>query len=171
MGYNKKEEKESESNRVSKYLEYMVRVEEKLKNKTEYNRLVLAEQYPSSKELLEFTTSNTRRLWEKSSTHEDFLSLRLGTGDMPSPNGIEGAKEDLGSEHDPLNDHMEEIQEKFKTLHQVPAAVSLYEHRLLGVVSGDEEKRDQLMRLLALQITALHPYTDVRMCFVFPGRP
>ena len=168
--YNKKEEKESESNRVSKYLEYMVRVEEKLKNKTEYNRLVLAEQYPSSKELLEFTTSNTRRLWEKSSTHEDFLSLRLGTGDMPSPNGIEGAKEDLGSEHDPLNDHMEEIQEKFKTLHQVPAAVSLYEHRLLGVVSGDEEKRNQLMRLLALQITALHPYTDVRMCYVFPGR-
>ena len=59
---------------------------------------------------------------------------------MLSPNGIEGAKEDLGSEHDPLNDHMEEIQEKFKTLHQVPAAVSLYEHRLLGVVSGDEEK-------------------------------
>ncbi len=38
---------------------------------------------------------------------------------MPSPNGIEGAKEDLGSEHDPLNDHMEELQEKFKTLHQV----------------------------------------------------
>lgn len=26
------------------------------------------------------------------------------------------------------------------------------------------------MRLLALQITALHPYTDVRMCYVFPGR-
>ena len=94
--YNKKEEKESESNRVSKYLEYMVRVEEKLKNKTEYNRLVLAEQYPSSKELLEFTTSNTRRLWEKSSTHEDFLSLRLGTGDMPSPNGIEGCKRRSG---------------------------------------------------------------------------
>ena len=63
--------------------------------------------------------------------------------------GLKGAKEDLGSEHDPLNDHMEEIQEKFKTLHQVPAAVSLYEHRLLGVVSGDEEKRDQLMRHLS----------------------
>ena len=31
--YNKKEEKESEESRVSKYLEYMVRVEEKLKNK------------------------------------------------------------------------------------------------------------------------------------------
>ncbi len=75
--YNKKEEKESEESRVSKYLEYMVRVEEKLKNKTEYNRLVLAEQYPSSGELLEFTTSNTRRLWEKSSTHEDFLSSRF----------------------------------------------------------------------------------------------
>lgn len=48
----------------------------------------------------QFTTSNTRRLWEKSSTHEDFLSLRLGAGDMPSPNEIEDAKEDLGSEHD-----------------------------------------------------------------------
>lgn len=31
--YNKKEEKESEESRVSKYLEYMVRVEEKLKIK------------------------------------------------------------------------------------------------------------------------------------------
>ena len=59
--YNKKEEKESEESRVSKYLEYMVRVEEKLKNKTEYNRLVLAEQYPSSGELLEFTTSNGKK--------------------------------------------------------------------------------------------------------------
>lgn len=168
--YNKKEENESESNRVSKYLEYMVRVEEKLKNKTEYNHLVLAEQYPSSEELLKFTTSNTRRLWEKSSTHEDFLSLRLGTGDRPSPNEIEGVKEELGGEHDPLNDQMEELQEKFKTLHHVPVAVSLYEYRLLGVVSGDEEKRNQLMRLLSLQIAALHPYTDVRMCYVFPGR-
>ena len=167
--YNKKEEKESEESRVSKYLEYMVRVEE-LKNKTEYNRLVLAEQYPSSGELLEFTTSNTRRLWEKSSTHEDFLSLRLGAGDMPSPNEIEDAKEDLGSEHDPLNDHIEELKEKFDILRQVSVAVSLYDHRLLGVVSGDEEKRDQLMRILALQIAALHPYTDVRMCYVFPGR-
>lgn len=168
--YNKKEEQESESNRVSKYLEYMVRVEEKLKNKAEYNHLVLAEQYPSSGELLKFTTSNTRRLWEKSSTHEDFLSLRLGTGDRPSPNEIEGIKEELGGEHDPLNDQMEELQEKFKTLHQVPVAVSLYDYRLLGVVSGDEEKRNQLMRLLSLQIAALHPYTDVRMCYVFPGR-
>ena len=168
--YNKKEEKESEESRVSKYLEYMVRVEEKLKNKTEYNRLVLAEQYPSSGELLEFTTSNTRRLWEKCSTHEDFLSLRLGAGDMPSPNEIEDAKEDLGSEHDPLNDHIEELKEKFDILRQVSVAVSLYDHRLLGVVSGDEEKRDQLMRILALQIAALHPYTDVRMCYVFPGR-
>ena len=168
--YNKKEEKESEESRVSKYLEYMVRVEEKLKNKTEYNRLVLAEQYPSSGELLEFTTSNTRRLWEKSSTHEDFLSLRLGAGDMPSPNEIEDAKEDLGSEHDPLNDHIEELKEKFDILRQVSVAVSLYDYRLLGVVSGDEEKRDQLMRILALQIAALHPYTDVRMCYVFPGR-
>ena len=62
------------------------------------------------------------------------------------------------------------LKEKFDILHQVSVAVSLYDHRLLGVVSGDEEKRDQLMRILALQIAALHPYTDVRMCYVFPGR-
>ena len=85
---------------------------------------------------------------------------------MPSPNEIEDAKEDLGSEHDPLNDHIEELKEKFDILRQVSVAVSLYDHRLLGVVSGDEEKRDQLMRILALQIAALHPYTDVRMCYV-----
>lgn len=168
--YNKKEEAESESNRVNKYVEYLVRVEDKLKKKMEYNHLVLAEQYPSARELLEFTTTNTRRLWEKSSTHEDFLSIRLGTGDRPSPNVIEIAKEELGGEHDPLNDQMEKLQKEYKMLRQVPVEVSLYENRLLGVVSGDEEKRNQLMRLLSLQIAALHPYTDVRMCYVFPGR-
>ena len=57
----------------------MVRVEEKLKNKTEYNRMVLAEQYPSSGELLKFTDSNTRRLWEKAVPMRISLSLRLGT--------------------------------------------------------------------------------------------
>ncbi len=170
VNYAKKEEAESESSRVNKFVEYVVKIEEVLKSKKDYNTKVLEEQYPSSQEMLGFVKENTRRLWEKSSTHTDFLSVRLGLGTVASPNFIEVAKEEIGGEHDPLNDHIYEIKEQYQYLKNIPVAVSVYDNRMIGIVSADTEKRNEMVRAFSLQIAGAHPYTDVRLCYIFSGR-
>ncbi len=167
--YNKKEAFNSELTRRQTYMDYIARVEERLKAKSDYNRSVLAEQYPSAGEMLGFVR-NTARLWEKSSSHRDFLSVRLGVGDIESPNRVTAPEEDITQVYDPLNDLGEELCKKYRMLTKVPVSVSLYDNRMIGIVSRDIARRNALLRLLVLDLSANFPYTEVRMCFAFRAR-
>ncbi len=168
--YQNKEEAETEANRVVSYTTYIAKTAERIKQKIEYNRGVLSRMLPSGEEAVTFALHGSSRLWEKSNAHGDFLTVRLGRGDIPSPNGIVVPKEQLMAEHDPLNEKVEEIQAAMALLKNVPVDISLYENRMVGIVSKNREKVLNLGRLLAVQIAGLHPYTDVRLCYVYPMR-
>jgi S-DNA-T family DNA segregation ATPase FtsK/SpoIIIE len=168
MRYQKKEETETEAQRVHNYTAYMAKNATKIAERMEYNKGVLHRTFPSGAEAASFAENGSPRLWEKSSIHADFLSVRLGLGDIPSPNEIVVPKEQLMAEHDPLNDKVDEIKAQMSMLRQVPVALSLFDNRIAGVVSADRERVLAISRLLAVQLAGLHPYTDVRMCFVYP---
>ncbi|MBP5159236.1 MAG: FHA domain-containing protein, partial [Lachnospiraceae bacterium] len=102
--YNKKEAGRSEMTRKNTYLDYIDRISKRLGEKAAYNAGVLREQYPSAEEMLSFVTTTKNRLWEKGSVHSDFLNVRLGIGDITSPNGITLPNEDFTKGYDPLND-------------------------------------------------------------------
>ncbi len=164
--YNKSEASRSETNRKSTYVDYIQRLSKKLADKSGYNRNVLAEQYPSVEEMLSFVSSTQKRLWEKSSAHRDFLSVRLGVGDITAPNAIVLPNEDLATGYDPLNDLPNQLKGEFGVLKQVPVSVSLYDNRIVGIVSPDPAERYSLIRLLTLNLAANFPYTELRMGYV-----
>ena len=168
--YNKKEVRETEENRQKTYKEYIARIDDKLKKQADYNRGVLEEQYPSSEEMFSFVSSNTSRLWEKSSNHRDFLSVRLGLGDIEAPNKVVLPTEDMTLTYDPLNDLGTKIESDYRTMAKVPVAISLYDKRIIGVVSEEEQKRHDILRLLTLNLAANYPYTEVRMCYLFKAK-
>lgn len=170
LRHAKKEEGESESRRVQNYTAYIAKTAEQISRKIERNRAALFQMLPSGQEVVSFATDGSARLWEKSNIHADFLSVRLGLGDIPSPNAINVPKEQLMAEHDPLNDKVEEIRQSMNVLRQVPVDLSLYENRMMGVVSRSRESLLRLGNLISAQIAGLHPYTDVRMVYVFPQR-
>ncbi|MDL2217505.1 type VII secretion protein EssC [Christensenellaceae bacterium OttesenSCG-928-M15] len=165
--YQKKEETANEEKRVNLYTSYLAKIAEKIDEKMQLNRSALQEQYASSREMTGFALTGNHRLWEKSVTHDDFLSVRVGTGDIPSPNKIEVPKEQAMAEYDPLNDKAEEIRTGMSALQSVPVALSLYERRIIGVVSSDRSRAINLSNLISAQICGAHPYTDVRMCYVY----
>ncbi|MDR0620669.1 MAG: type VII secretion protein EssC [Deltaproteobacteria bacterium] len=168
--YQKKEEAETESGRVNSYTEYLAKIATRIKERTEHNRGILARMLPSSEEVIAFARDGSPRLWEKSATHEDFLSFRTGIGDIPSPNTIVVPKEQLQAVYDPLNDKVDAIKEAMAVLRKVPVDLSLYHNSMVGIVSENRERALLISRLLAVQITGLHPYTDVRLCCVYPIR-
>ncbi|MDR1728464.1 MAG: type VII secretion protein EssC [Acidobacteriota bacterium] len=168
--YQKKEEAETEAARVGNYTAYLAKIATRIREKMVHNRGVLARMLPSTDEVVAFAADGSPRLWEKGALHEDFLHLRLGAGAIPSPNRIETPKEQLMTQHDPLNDKMDDLRVGTSELHNVPVGLSLYQNRMVGVVSHDRDKALNLSRILGAQIAGLHPYTDVRLCYVYPMR-
>ena len=168
--YNKKEAKAGEQTRQNSYLEYIAGIESRLKQQSEYNSSVLAEQYPSADEMFNFVSDQRKRLWEKSSSHRDFLSARLGLGSVASPSSVTVANENGMQTYDPLNELGKRVCGDYRSLRNVPVSVSLYDNRLVGVVSSDAARRYNLLRLLTLNLTANFPYTEVRTCFLFKAK-
>lgn len=170
VSYQKKEENAAESARIQNYTTYIARIADQIRTKLQYNRSVLDNRYPSVWQAAEFAQTGNHRLWEKSSTHEDFLDVRLGLGNIPSFNEIVTPKEQAMAEHDPLNDKVDEIRAAMSALNQVPVSLSLDKYRFVGIVSRDRERCLNLARTVIVQLTAAHPYTDVRLCCVFPPK-
>lgn len=166
--YQNKEEAEAEEARVRTYTAYVAKIAQKIQQRLEYNHGVLERMLPSSEEVMDFPIKGSSRLWEKSATHGDFLSIRFGVGDIPSPNKIEIPKEQLMAEHDPLNDKVEEVQLVMSSLKNVPVDVSAYENRMIGIVSRSREKLLNLGNLVSTQLAGLHVYTEVRLCYLYP---
>ncbi len=161
---------EAEQKRVNTYEAYAVKMTGQIREKMKHNTDILERTYPSAEEAAEIGINATPRLWEKNSAHDDFLDVRLGKGDIPSFNAIETPKEQVMQEHDPLNDKVEEIKLAMSTLRDVPVSISLYDNRFVGIVSSDREKALSLARIMTVQLASAHPYTDVRMCVVFPPK-
>ncbi len=161
---------QAEQNRVDTYEAYAVKMTGEIRDSLNYNKSVLEYTYPSAEEAAAIGIGVNSRLWEKSPVHEDFLDVRLGTGDIPSLNKIEVPKEQVMQEHDPLNNKAEEIKLAMSVLKDVPVSISLYKNRFVGVVSHQREKALNIARTIAVQVASAHPYTDVRMCVVFPPK-
>ncbi len=168
--YQKNEDAKTEQKRIGDYTAYINGIAARLQEKQAYNKGVLESMMPSAGEAIDFALTGSPRLWEKSAAHEDFLFTRLGRGDMPSPNTVDAAKEQILSAHDPLNSLADRLRAEMATLHDVPVGISLYKNRMAGIVSDDRAKAIRIANRLCAQIAGLHPYTDVRMCFVYPLR-
>lgn len=166
--YQKKEEAGTEATRVDTYTQYIAKIAQQIEKRMAHNHSVLGRMLPAAQEVAQFPLVGSARLWEKGSTHEDFLSLRVGTGNILSPNRIEVPKEQLMAQHDPLNDKVEEIQQTMSWLKNVPVDVSAYENRMMGIVSADREKVLNLGNIISAQLAGLYAYNEVRLCYIYP---
>ena len=131
---------------------------------------MLDNDYPDINQCLNFVTAKSRRLWERNVNHIDFLKVRLGRGEMKSPNEITVPKERFSLIDDSLAEEPQKIKTEFSILKGVPVGISLRTNNLVGVVGDSQETCNKIAQLLAVQIAAYHAYTDVRLAFIFDER-
>ena len=166
--YEEAKYQKTEKERVDNYEAYAVKMMGEIRDKMQYNAGVLERMYPAAEEAARIGINATPELWSKSPVHEDFLDVRLGKGNIPSFNEIEIPKEQIMQEHDPLNNKTSEIKLAMSVLKDVPVSISLDKNRFVGILSSNREKALNIARVMSVQIASAHPYTDVRMCVVFP---
>lgn len=165
LRFSKKEEKENELLRLQKYSEYLMACAEQIRGKYEFNRNALLEMYPDARTCCDYY-KNTQELWSRNRSHMDFLSCRLGLGDVPFQVPISIPKKKFTLNEDDLSERPAEIKQAYATLVQVPINVDLFQHRVIGLVGRN---RAEIARLIVTQLAANNCYTDVRMAVLGDG--
>ncbi|WP_435843914.1 FtsK/SpoIIIE domain-containing protein [Streptomyces fructofermentans] len=138
-----------------KYLERQKEYEETLRSvRADIEAAVLEEQHnlrlslPDPAALLQLAVQPSERLWERRWRDPDFLSVRVGTSDLPSASSVDDPQQE------------EHRRNTVPGLSQVPVAVPM---RRAGVVGVAGPGASRLAGWLAAQAAALHSPTDLRI--------
>ncbi len=111
---------------------------------------------PSAAELLRRVQNREPGLWERRADDADFLSLRLGSADLPATLTL---RLDPGGA-DELRAEAEELAEWYAKVPAVPVTAPLADLGVLGLC-GSPERVGALGRWLAAQAAALHSPRDL----------
>lgn len=169
LRYEKRRGDDEELHRFDAYHQYLVETANTIREKYEKNTSSLQRMYLSSEECSGYDGKN-QLLWNRNPDHRDFLSHRIGIGDMPFQVTVNIPKERFSLLPDDLARKPSMIQESYRNLHQVPICVDLMRHRLIGIVGGEGKRGAvDVMHNLVAQIAVSNCYTDVKMAFVYDG--
>lgn len=166
--YSRTKAKKEENHRFQAYGEYLIKCTDEIKEKYDHNVQALNKMYPSVEECVSEQFEDQNLMWGRNSTHPDFLSHRIGVGDIPFQVNIQIPKERFTLLNDSLADRPKFIRDSYQTLHGVPVCLDLLKERVIGIVGGkDKDGAYPVAYALAAQIAAQNCYTDVKMAFAF----
>ncbi|MDC7292487.1 type VII secretion protein EssC [Butyrivibrio sp. DSM 10294] len=163
----RKEYEEYEKKRNEKYGEYLKDKEELIKSKYVRNTEILRDRYVPAQTAAMFGANNPL-LWSRNMSQPDFLSHRLGIGDMPFQVQIDVPDEKFTMSENNLTLIPTNLKQTYTTLKDVPICVDLLEEKLIGVIGGRTMAGGvQVVRNLITQIAANDSYTDVKIALVY----
>ena len=163
--YNKRREHKRELLRQKKYREYLETKKAEINKMLTYQKQTLLENNPSAKECYEFTTGIKNRLWEKEITDFDFLTIRVGTGNIPASVKLMCPEKRFSIDEDELIDEAIEVAKTAKTLTNVPITVSLAENFVSSIICNFD-KQEEYLNGIMLQLLALHNPKDLKIVFL-----
>ncbi len=164
--YQKKQKIKYEEKRQKRYKEYInskIKVIDKIMTK---QRNILMENYVPVEECVKIILEKGMRLWERKIEDPDFLSVRLGIGDVPLNIDIQYPEETFTMEDDNLVEILNTIANKSKTLKDAPIAMSLVEKNVSALIVKNKEKMEKFMQSLILQLITFHSYEDLKLVFL-----
>lgn len=163
---NKKTAGQQAQLRTSHYQEYIVEKVAQVKQLAVTQRHALAYHYPAMPALADLILNYSPRIYEKTSNHQDYLKVMLGTGAI-APSFKLDFKDDEQQKNDPLMQLAREtIVEPYQYLQDAPVTTSLL-NQTIGLVGVERQLREVVQALL-LQIATFHSYHDVEMLALVP---
>ena len=160
--YQKKKKKEREKLRLEKYTAYLDQKEEKIKNIIKKQTQILLENSISTQECESALMTKNRNFWSREITDNDFLSVRLGVGDIPANLKISAPEEHFTLDEDNLLNRVYEMTEKYQKLSKVPIRFSFAYQNVSALICNNSYKNEYLDGLI-LQLITLHSAADLKI--------
>ena len=160
--YNKKKREERNQLRNEKYHEYIEKKRQEMVNEGINQSQILKENLLPLDECYQIIINRKRTLWERKISQRDFLTIRLGTGDVPVDMSINFNDDEFKIEEDPLKADALTMIEQNKNLIKVPVGYSLYNKKAVAVM-GINDKLMPFINNVILQLITFHSYDDLKI--------
>lgn len=160
--YQKKKQKKQEEERQKKYIEYLTEKRTKIENLRTNQYQVLVANYPEPKNLEPIILNKKRNLWERQIKSDDFLSVRLGIGNIPLKINLRYPTEDFTMSTDNLKEELNKVAESAKDIVNAPVTISLAERNKL-VIIGDKYNKESMLKSIILQLSTYQSYDDLKI--------
>ena len=159
---DQKKRKRDEQNRITKYTAYLDQKAKEIDSIINKQSQTLKDKYIPLEECANIIMRRKSNLWERSIDQKDFLSLRLGIGNMPVCADIKYSKESFSMEQDVLKEKIKEVVETRKMLINVPITISLTEKNITSIIGNNKILHDFFKGLL-LQLMTFHSYEFLKI--------
>lgn len=144
-----------------KYQTYLARIQKQLDDAHRQERQELEKNHPGPRTCMEIVSNRESRLWERRHTDEDFLSVRLGVGNVQAAVTAAFHRPEVVIEEDPLEAEAAALAEKSRSLKSVPVQCGIGEAKQIGVV-GEKKSAEQLVRNILLELATAHSYDELK---------
>lgn len=154
-----------EAIRQEKYKKYLKDMDIMISGECRNEELVLRENNLLTKECVQKIKNVSNTLWERDSTQNDFLNIRLGTGSGELDMELSYQERGFSVDDDNLLDEMYEVCEEKRQLNDIPIVLSLFNCRFVGI-AGDYYRRYEFFKGIVFQLAALYSYEEIKFVFL-----
>jgi DNA segregation ATPase FtsK/SpoIIIE, S-DNA-T family len=149
-----------------KYREYIKTKTKELFSASEEQRHALNYHYPKIEKIREMASKVHARTYEKTVFHHDFLTYRVGLGQVDSSFELDFSDEEFTLEKDELVDAARDLRSQYLRLKDVPIVTDLV-NGPVGYIGHRGLVLEQL-QLLVMQTALFHSYHDLQFITIFP---
>ena len=159
---DKKRRKKKEEERIKKYNAYLDEKESEINSIVVKQSQTLKDKYTTLDECANIILRKKSSLWQRSINQKDFLSLRLGIGNIPIMAEFNYSNEGFTMEDDELKNRIKKIVEERKTLTNVPIVYSLAEKNITSII-GTSDLIHEFFKGQLLQLITYHSYEFLKI--------
>lgn len=164
--YNKKRKIKYEEKRQKRYKEYLMHKKDTIEKIMLKQKNILYENNLSPDECAQVILNKSGRLWERKIDDYDFLTVRLGVGEVETDIDIQYPEERFTMEDDNLIDILNDIANNSKVIKSAPITVSLTEKNVSALIIRKNENIDNFIRNIIIQLIAFQSYEDLKLVFL-----
>ncbi|MGN1170120.1 MAG: type VII secretion protein EssC, partial [Lachnospiraceae bacterium] len=161
----KKDYEEKTKDRLDKYNAYIANKRTEIEQARQAERTVLEEIYASTDVERQNLTNFSYNLFDRSRDDEDFLCVRLGTGDVEAKREINYKKQERLEIEDDLQLMPAQLSETYHNVQGAPVVCDLKAVNAVGV-TGAIGCRLAILKAMVLDIVARQFHSDVQLMFV-----
>lgn len=161
----RKKKKEKEQERREKYLKYLENIRGEIYKASNKQQEILEENYPLVLSQIKRNDFFDMLLWNHVIGQQDFLTLRIGVGNIPLQAKLVFPDQRFSIDDDIMREEVNQFSEERQIISKVPVVYSLVEHRISGIV-GDSQSVNGILNHLLVQIAAFHSYDEVKLVFL-----
>ncbi len=160
--WDKKRSKKKEKLRQEKYRKYLQDKVNEIEKIVKNQETILHENNLTLKEIEKRIKIKSENLWCREIIDDDFLTVRLGIGNLPAKIKIEAPKEQFSIYDDDLKDEVHKIANKKREVTNVPISISMIENKITPFIINSSFKQDYINSIM-LQLIYYYSGLDLKI--------